>query len=368
MAIIDVSNNLEDFRVKINVSDNSMTLIIDHYSGKAETVTVPAFLGKIPVTTIGSYSFLLEEKIKQITISEGIVSIEQSAITSCEKLVSIILPKSLTSIGDGAFNDCPMLTNIKLPENLVSIGYEAFENCESLTSIHLPKNLVKLGEGVFSGCNNLTEITVAKKNPAFKAVDGVLFTKNMNTLLFYPGGRKGDYIVPDSVFEIHPGAFHNCKELTRITLPEELISLKGEIFIGCEKLLNITVQGQNSFFSGIKGVLVNKEKKFLIRYPKGRRNKNYIVPDTVLTIGHGAFYECKFLKNIVLPENLVLIGDETFSGCEGLNTITFPNKLKFIGERAFENCPNLKTITLSKKTKLGCRALDGFSGKLIYKN
>jgi hypothetical protein len=74
------------------------------------------------------------------------------------------------------------------------------------------------------------------------------------------------------------------------------------------------------------------------------------------------------LVNISLPESLELIGDRTFAECEGLKEITLPMKLKLVGERAFENCKNLETITLSKKTRIGHKAFEGFTGKLVYRD
>jgi hypothetical protein len=329
---------------------------------------------KLPknLDSIGFSVFEDCEGLKSVKLPKNLTSIGDYSFYDCTELKNIKLPESLISIGDNAFWDCTGLTNIKLPENLTSIGFSAFQGCEGLTSIKLPESLVSIGDDVFEGCKGLTEISVDENNPAFCAVEGVLFDKAMTTLICFPGGKKGKYCVPDGVVEIRHGAFADCGELTSISFPPSLLFFERYRF-NCEQLTDITVSELNTVFYSIDGVLFDKKNHALLKYPRNKDRTEYAVPDGTLYINKQAFYECKRLTNITLPESIEIIGDCAFAGCEGLKAITLPMNLQYVRERAFgdreyKGCQNLETITLSRKTKIGYKAFDGFKGRLVYRD
>lgn len=74
--------------------------------------------------------------------------------------------------------------------------------------------------------------------------------------------------------------------------------------------------------------------------------RNVIVPDTVTTIGEGAFESCKNLESIVLSKRLQEIYREAFHNCTKLKSIVLPNAMKKIGISAFEGCHSLSSVTL----------------------
>ncbi len=74
--------------------------------------------------------------------------------------------------------------------------------------------------------------------------------------------------------------------------------------------------------------------------------RNVIMPDTVTTIGEGAFESCKNLESIVLSKRLQEIYREAFHNCTKLKSIVLPNTMKKIGISAFEGCHSLSSVTL----------------------
>ena len=342
MTRIKVWSKPEDFRIELLETEGRYFIAIEHYSGNDEKVIVPSSFASIPVTAIGSFAFIKNENLK-----------------------NIVLPDSLTSIESDAFTGCLNLEEVNLPQSLASIDYRAFENCRKLSTISLPKELTEIEGDAFSGCVNLFEIIVDKDNPVYASGNGVLFDKNMTTLIFYPEGKIGEYTVPESVITIEEHAFSNCKKLLQITLPKNLMAMNSN-FYGCEHLGNIEVCKDNAYFSDIEGVLFNKEETILLEYPPGRKNKKYIIPDKVTHISANAFNECKWLEHIYIPESIKFIGDRAFSKCERLSEITLLANL-YIGNEVFKDCPMLKNINLSEKTKMGYRALKGFSGEINYR-
>ncbi len=185
----------------------------------------------------GSPWFLYCGYIKEIRIKSGVTSIGSSAFTDCENLKRVSLPEGLKSIGEGAFYCCSRLKSLKLPEGLKSIGDLAFAGCWKLSEIDLPGSLTGIGDGAFLACDNLTEIRVSSRNPVFRAIDGVLFSKDGTQLILYPPGLDASpYTVPEGVTSIGEAAFAECENLKRVILPEGLKSIGEDAFADCEKL------------------------------------------------------------------------------------------------------------------------------------
>jgi len=338
-------NELEDFSFKVGKSEDIYAIALNHYYGNSKKVVIPSFIGNIPITSIKSCAFIGNKKVKHI-----------------------ILPEKLNIIKGHAFYGCTNLQDICFPESLTSIEYSAFQNCEKLTKITIPKGLIDIDSDSFSGCKNLKEFIVDEHNPVYTSFEGVLFDKNMTTLIIYPNGREGDYIIPESITTIAKDAFDNCESLTKITLPKELMSFSMNCFHFCEQLSDITVDENNPIFSSVDGVLFDKEGSRLLHYPQNKSNADYKVPNGVNHIWNRAFYNCKWLEKIALPESLIYIGDNVFCNCEQLSEITLPENLLYIGKGAFMDCPNLKSITLSKNTKTCYKTFNGYSGQVIYRD
>ena len=66
-----------------------------------------------------------------------------------------------------------------------------------------------------------------------------------------------------------------------------------------------------------------------------------IIPDSVTSIGNGAFHDCTSLNSITIPDSVTEIGKWAFEGCNNLKSINIPDSVTKIGKRAFEGCNNL---------------------------
>ncbi len=191
------------------------------------------------------------------------------------------------SIGDASNreDDYCSLTNISIPDSLTHIGDEAFLNCTNLKSIILPDSVTYIGKGAFRGCYNLSHITI-----------------------------------PNAVTNIGDKAFYGCSGLNRIQ-----VSNNNKVYDSRENCNAIIHTVNNTLILGCSKT---------------------VIPDSVITIGNGAFSECSGLANITIPNSVTHIGDHAFLKCKRLMKITIPNSVTYIGDWAFSYCYRMTSITI----------------------
>lgn len=125
--------------------------------------------------------------------------------------------------GIGACTD----TNIVVPETYAGlpvkeIGVYAFCGQNAVTSITISKTVGKIGECAFDS-TLLQAIHIVEENEMYASLDGVLYTKDMQTLLVYPTNKKDkSFHVPDSVTKIETFAFQNNLHMTDLFLPVDI--------------------------------------------------------------------------------------------------------------------------------------------------
>ena len=191
------------------------------------------------VTSIGFYAFASSQNLQDLDIPYGVIEIQDYAFY-CSRLSKLELPASVTRFGSCAFCGSK-LTSLEIPASVTEIGDRAFLNCHSLERIQIPAGILSIGYGAFSCCDKLTEIPVAATNPNYVSTDGVLYTRDMQTLICYPAGKEGSYFrVPDGVSAIEYWAFGDCKNLTEVVIPFGVESL-NRTFGGCRNLTAVHI-------------------------------------------------------------------------------------------------------------------------------
>ena len=165
--------------------------------------------------------------------------------------------------------------------------------------------------------------------------------------------------LPNSVTSIGDGAFWNCRRLTSITLPESVTSIGDEAFGGCSGLTSITVAEGNRIYDSrenCNGIIATNTNTLVTGI------KTTVIPDSVTSIGDGAFSGCSGLTSIALPNSVTSIGDRAFSRCSRLASITLPDSVTSIGNLAFSRCSGMTSITLPDSlTSIGYGAFNGCS-------
>ena len=206
---------------------------------------------------------------------------------SRSRVKSAVIAEGVTSIGESAFENCRSLTSVTIPNSVTSIGWSAFFYCKSLTSVTIPDSVTSIGDSAFASCTSLTSVTI-----------------------------------PDSVTSIGGGAFAWCTSLTGIWVTE----------------------GNSHYSSDASGVLFSKDKTTLVQYPGAFAA--YAIPDSVTSIGAGAFGGCTSLTSVTIPDSVTSIGQHAFNGCRSLTSVTIPDGVTSIGAYAFSECSSLTSVTI----------------------
>ena len=293
---------------------------------------------------------------------------------------SSIEGKKVTSIGEDAFGGCDSFTNITIPNSITSIGDYAFYECIKLASITIPYSVNYIGYCAFEFCTNLIRINVETGNEKYSSENGILYNHDKTKLICYPAGKKEtSFSIPNNVTSIGD-TFYDCIQLTNITIPNSVNIICVGAFQCDHNISIIDVESGNENYSSENGVLYNHDKTILIRYPAGKKETSFSIPDSVTSIctfafkgcesltsvtipssvtnlGDNVFEHCINLSSIIIPDGLASIGGGTFAYCTSLTSITIPNSVTNIGDYAFFICKSLTTITIPNSvTKIGRRA------------
>ena len=191
------------------------------------------------VKIIGENAFWLCQKVTSVTISPTVTTIEEYAFANSSISSVTINGTGLTKINEGAFDSCADMVSINIPTSVTFIGDYAFWGCEILTSITIPALVTHIGYGIVRDCDAMTSISVADGNTVYSSVDGVLFDKTKTTLIEFPGGKSGKYLIPEKVEKIENMAFYNCKKLTSVTIPASVTTINDNAFAECKYLSSV---------------------------------------------------------------------------------------------------------------------------------
>ena len=305
------------------------------------------------VKEIGYSAFDGCESLDSVMVPQGIPMIQLNTFKDCKNLKSVSLPFTVKEIGKGSFSGCANLSDFKIPSFVVDIDDEAFKNCSSWSDVTLPSVVKKIGGESFSGCSSIVEIAIPSSvsyvwNAAFSKCNGL---KKVDLKGCAFGGGEGMFELCEnleSVENFNLGSvparmFKGCGKLKSISLGsavsfvnpnafvgtsiEELVvpkSVEGgleyaENYVGWEKLKKISVDPANKKYTSVDGVLYNKDKSKLLRFPTGKESDEFVLPASVKQISDYAFAGCRGLKKLVLPKDFSAFSENSFSDCPYLN-------------------------------------------------
>lgn len=277
------------------------------YSGTEQIVRVPSSLGGVPVEGIAVAAFRGNRHVAEITVAEGIRTIGEEAFADCKQLISVKLPDSLVLLGRGCFDGCGWLSRLTLPflglsrnettcNSHISVLFGARE---FVTAEVLKREHGKAEFAVFLPRLTYLEITSQDTLPRGAAT-------GLNHL---------ETVVLGRVNTVGAGAFENCKNLTSVTMSDDVVCVEADAFKNCRSLSSLRLSKELG------------------------------------SIGDCAFCGCGALIHVDFGSKLYSIGEKCFEK-SGLVSVVLPASLMYLGAGAFSKCTRLRSFSLGSARKL----------------
>lgn len=318
----------------------------------------------------------------KVTIPATVRKIHESAFLGCINITEIVVEEGSAStvIGDNAFNGCTGLLSLTLPNNVTHLGANALKGCSSLTTLTLSKNLENFEYSMIIGCDSLKDVITPDGMAIIYSDNGVLYTGDKETLIYYPPNREGTTytVLPGTKF-IAEDAFRNNSYLQTVILPEGLIEIKANAFYGAKSLVAIEIpnslevigkgafQSSNlttlTFKAGGNAALVIDNNAFA-----GSRIRSVELPARLVVLGNYAFSGVSTLQDVTFAEGcrLTSIGSYTFQQT-GIREFVLPDEVVSMGSYNFYSCSSLVSFTFNSSIKtIGDGNLERTGIKEIY--
>ncbi|MBR4071750.1 MAG: leucine-rich repeat protein, partial [Clostridia bacterium] len=256
------------------------------------------------ITGTKDYNYFTDNNISDVVIPseiDGYPVVGVNRIGSWWEGVvkSVTIPESVKYISDGAFDSFYRIEKICIESTQVSLSYETFGNLEYIT-----------------------EFVINKNHPDYVSIDGVLFDKDVTTIVAYPYKKGDTYHLPVTISDIS--------------------------FIKKYPYVNFVSHPDSTELVVENGVTYNKNKTQIISCDK-TISGNYVMPSTVEYIAGRAFQKCIKLTGVVISPLVTEIAYATFDNCPNLTSVVLPTELKSIDLYAFSDCKVLRSVEIPSK-------------------
>ena len=276
---------------------------------------------------------------------------------------------TVVAVGTRAFYGLTGLTKVTLPNSIEGIGYEAFAGCENLAEVYsLADNPPALNVEYNEGEGGPKKAPKKEKGDEDTSpFDGI----SENCVLYVPEGSIDNYEYYGwgqfftSIEEVEEIEDPEVGDIIKVSLTDDLklkciiTSIEDgyrTISLGTGNYDKIAIDTTYVGALNIPATFTYSGATYTVTsiapYAFARSRITAIdLPETVMSIGEGAFGECYSLSEITGAENIINIGNYAFYGCSELTSIFIPKNVTSIGDYAFQGCTKLREVIMEERPK-----------------
>ena len=262
----------------------------------------------------------------------------------CSGLTSMpSIPANVTEIGDYTFYNCRNMNNggtIEIPEGVQRIGNQAFRSIfySNSKNLKLPSTLNYVGNYAFEYKYNLPNVYITDLSSFCKIVfnnsESSVF--NGSTELYVNNTQVTDLTIPSNITTLKSYTFYDAATITSVTIPSTVTSIAGSGTFQYSGLRNVTIPSSVTSWTG--------------SYTFAYCDLTEATLNNSGAIGKYAFYDCRFLTGVTFGNNITEIKSGAFQNCTNLTDVTFGGNMKTFGSYAFNGCTKLASVTLNSTT------------------
>ena len=230
IEVVEMSDNVESIGVNAFKNNLFLTQIKLHHTAKgAADNGLPSHLTEL---ADGAFSgtYLGAEGASDLVVPGTVKHLGQGVFSGDRYITSVTLCDGVESIGYGCFAGCMGLTSFTMPDSVTSIEDQLFQDCEYLKEVTVSRNLAA-GDlaGTFSWCFSLESVNIPTDAANYTARDGVVYSKDMSTLVYCPTAKTGTLEIPEGVTSISYDAFESSS-LDNVVFPNSLQTIETNGF------------------------------------------------------------------------------------------------------------------------------------------
>lgn len=226
----------------------------------------------------------------------------------------------------------------KLNEDGQSYSVSGIGDCTDrilvISPVYNELPVTKIDNKAFRGRTNLSRVVIP---------DGVV---SIGASAFSGCISLTNIEIPDSVTSIGEYAFAGCTGLTRIVIPDSVVSIGDSAFYRCKYIRDVYISDLEVWCNiPFDDSYSNPMWYGANLHLNGELVTDVTIPNTVMNLGN-ILTGCISIVSVTVPDSVTCIGDYAFYGCTGLESVVIPDSVTVIGEDAFRGCTGLESLVI----------------------